>query len=65
MYYVYVLRSRTNKRKIYTGITGGLKRRLGEHNSADNKGYTAPFKPWELVCYVAFNDRTLAESFET
>jgi putative endonuclease len=51
MYYVYVLRSGKDGR-FYTGCTGNLKKRLGEHN--DGKGRSTSYRvPFELVYYEA------------
>jgi putative endonuclease len=48
MYYVYALYSVVYK-KIYIGFTSNLDQRLNSHNHPLNKGYTAKFKPWELL----------------
>ena len=47
MYYVYVLRSLKNKR-LYTGSTNNLERRIAEHNSGQSK-YTRQTVPFELI----------------
>lgn len=47
MYYVYVLRSLRNKR-LYTGSTNNLDRRLSEHNNGRSK-YTKNTKPFILL----------------
>lgn len=47
MYTVYVLRSLKNKR-LYTGSTNNLERRLTEHNSR-HKGYTKYNGPFKLL----------------
>jgi len=54
MHYVYILKSKVNKNKIYTGITNNLQRRLKEHNS--NKiSFTSQFTPWIIETYVGFS----------
>jgi len=58
MYYVYVLRSKTNG-KLYKGFTADLKRRIKEHASG-NSTYTSKKGPWELVYYEAFTNKTNA-----
>ena len=55
MYYVYVIKSIKDK-KLYTGYTCDLKRRMKEHNTGQNistKG-RAPFK---LVYYEAYQSK--------
>ena len=47
MFYVYILRSLKNRR-LYTGSTNDLKRRLGEHNRGQSK-YTKYSGPFELI----------------
>ncbi|HCJ66301.1 MAG TPA: excinuclease ABC subunit C [Elusimicrobia bacterium] len=65
MYYVYILKSLSNKKKLYIGYTENLKRRLTEHNSTLNKyNYSSRHKPWELICYLAFKTKDTAEDFE-
>lgn len=64
MWYVYILESESNPGKFYTGFTINLDRRLMEHNSADNKGHTAKYRPWKLHTYIAFTDKKTADSFE-
>lgn len=53
MYYVYLLR--LVNRKIYTGSTPDLKRRIKEHNSGKSKAtkYKIPYK---LIFYEAFTN---------
>ena len=40
MYYVYILENVENTKEHYIGYTSNLKKRIKEHNSEDNKGYT-------------------------
>ncbi|TCK64839.1 putative GIY-YIG superfamily endonuclease [Winogradskyella wandonensis] len=44
-YYVYIIYSES-KDTYYKGITNNSKRRLYEHNSKSNSGYTKSGKPW-------------------
>ncbi len=53
MYYVYVLVSKTNKRK-YIGSTQYLKQRIQEHNNKQGGVYTKKNAPFDLVFYEAF-----------
>ena len=61
MYFVYLL-SLSNK-KIYTGSTPDLKRRVKEHKDGKCES-TKNFRPLELVWYCAFPDRLYARQFE-
>ncbi len=63
MYYVYRIHSIGDAARNYTGFTGDLKKRIADHNAGRNK-YTAPFKPWKLIFYAAFEDEQRARNFE-
>jgi len=63
MHYVYLLRSQEYSDQTYIGLTDCLEKRLESHNSGANR-HTAKFRPWELVCYTAFDTREKAASFE-
>jgi putative endonuclease len=63
VYYVYLIESMGTPGERYIGITADLRRRLEEHN-AGRSSHTSKFKPWRLVTYIAFCDRTKAEAFE-
>lgn len=52
MFYVYVLKSRKNKR-IYIGSTSDLRKRVREHNKGETES-TKYGLPWELAYYEAF-----------
>ncbi|MBI4708701.1 MAG: GIY-YIG nuclease family protein [Candidatus Portnoybacteria bacterium] len=62
MFYVYILYSLKSK-NFYYGYTEDLRKRLGEHNNGFSKA-TAPFRPWTLVFYAAFQTKKLAKDFE-
>jgi len=47
MWYVYIIECKD--RKLYTGITNDLKRRLAEHNSGNGGRFTKVRKPVILV----------------
>jgi len=51
MYYVYVLKSKKDG-KLYTGYTGNLKKRVGEHSDGNVRS-THNRIPFELVYYEA------------
>ena len=55
MYYVYLLRSKTNE-KIYTGFTEDLKRRLSQHLSGQVHT-TSRMGEIELIYYEAFKSK--------
>lgn len=63
MYYVYLIRSLSHPEKVYAGYTVNLKQRLQDHNYGESI-YTADFRPWELVLYIAFQDKGKALAFE-
>lgn len=57
MYYVYIIRSKRDKR-LYLGSTNDLKRRLAEHNNklvASTK-HRAPFDPVYYEAYRSENE---------
>jgi len=64
MWYVYILESDSAPGRFYTGFTNDLDRRLIEHNSTENKGHTAKYKPWKLHTFIGFTDKTTAQNFE-
>ncbi len=59
MYYVYVLESLDDKKEHYIGYTSDLRRRVKEHNSEENKGYTRG-RRWKLIYYEAYEDKSVA-----
>ena len=62
MFYVYILRSKKDGR-LYIGFTNDLKRRVGEHNSGENRS-TKSGVPFELIYYEAYKSREDAEKRE-
>jgi putative endonuclease len=63
VYYVYLLRSKSNPNETYIGSTSDLKKRLSDHN-AGKSIHTNKFKPWDLMAYIALPEKHLAEKFE-
>ena len=63
MYYVYLLKSINNPDQTYVGYTLNLKERLKKHNEGGSI-YTADYRPWQLVMYLAFSDQNKAIAFE-
>jgi len=63
MHYIYILQSEKFPEKFYTGQTDDLRNRLKTHNAGLSLA-TAPYTPWKLVSYHAFEDKRLALKFE-
>ena len=63
LFYVYLLESLSVRGQRYVGIAANLRKRLQDHNSGKSL-HTSKFMPWRLSSYVAFTDRSKAESFE-
>ncbi|NIS54187.1 GIY-YIG nuclease family protein, partial [Candidatus Saccharibacteria bacterium] len=63
MHYVYLLRSIPNPDQTYIGFTENLKSRLAAHNHGQSPP-TSKFKPWKIVTYLAFSDRSKEVAFE-
>ena len=63
LYFVYSIQSKISPENYYIGLTTDIERRLAEHNTGESI-HTNKFKPWQLVCYIAFTDKSKAENFE-
>jgi putative endonuclease len=63
MYYVYLLKSRSDPKQYYIGSTGDLRNRFEQHNDGTSP-HTKKFRPWELLAYFAFKNRPSAVAFE-
>ena len=63
VYYVYLLRSIPNPDQTYIGFTEDLNARFTAHNRGQSP-HTSKFKPWELITYLAFNNKSKALAFE-
>ena len=63
MHYVYLLRSIPDPYQTYIGYTEDLKTRLSAHNHGQSP-HTSKFKPWEIITYIAFKDKSKALAFE-
>ena len=61
MYYVYLLK--LSNKKIYTGSTPDLKRRISEHETGKSIS-TKDFRPVKLLWYCSFKNRLQARRFE-
>ena len=62
MYYVYILQSQKNN-SLYIGYITDLRNRVKEHNLGESKA-TKPFRPYKLIFYEAFLNRTDAKNRE-
>ncbi|MDO8183507.1 MAG: GIY-YIG nuclease family protein [bacterium] len=62
MHYVYILKGKKDS-SHYVGITEDLKKRIQDHNSGSAR-YSKTKKPFSLVWYCAFLNKTKALQFE-
>ena len=60
--YVYILKGR--KGYLYTGITWNLKKRLLEHNKGIKSKIPGVYRPFKIVYFEAFLNRTRAAKRE-
>ena len=63
MYYIYLLKSRNQKGKVYVGFTKDLKKRVYEHSSGKVFS-TKQLLPIELVYYEAYKSKADAKNRE-
>ena len=63
MKFVYFLRSQSNPRKTYVGMTGDVDGRLQQHNEGCCPS-TARYRPWGLLAYVAVQTEAKAMELE-
>ena len=63
MFYVYLIQSQPHPRKRYIGFTEDPHQRVTDHNRGCNPS-TAPFTPWILRGFVAFDTKERALAFE-
>jgi putative endonuclease len=61
-YYVYILQSQKDK-SLYIGYTADLRKRVKEHNAGKSLA-TKPFRPYRLIFYEAFLNKTDAQNRE-
>ena len=61
-YFVYILTSKVDGSK-YIGVTTNLNNRLREHDVGEGK-YSSTKRPFELIGYCSFKDKTKAYNFE-
>jgi len=60
---VYVLRSRADTSRYYTGVTNNWRARLEAHN-AGQCSHTCDGKPWDVDIVIQFTDERRAVAFE-
>ena len=60
---VYVLRSASNPRRHYVGLTTDVAERLEWHNAGQNE-HTARGRPWHVIVSVEFRSAEAAGRFE-
>lgn len=54
MYYLYIMTNQSDK-VMYIGVTNDLKRRVSEHKSEKNEGFTSKYKLKKLVYFESFS----------
>ena len=62
--FVYLIRSRTDRSRYYTGVTSHVAARLAAHN-AGRCTHTATATPWEIVVVVEFAEECRAIAFKS
>jgi putative endonuclease len=62
-HFVYILRSRSNPTRYYTGLTSYVAARLAAHN-AGHCTHTADGRPWHVVVVIEFANECRAIEFE-
>jgi putative endonuclease len=62
VYHVYILASASGV--LYTGVSGHLERRVGEHQRGDVDGFTRRYGVHRLVYFQAFGDIRKAIAWE-
>ena len=53
-FYVYIMTNRS--RTLYTGVTGNLERRVGEHKQGKGSVFTSRYKINQLVYFESCSD---------
>jgi predicted GIY-YIG superfamily endonuclease len=61
--YVYVLTSKSNPTRHYTGFTTNLTQRIQSHNSGQVP-HTSKLRPWRIETAIAFRSVKKARDFE-
>jgi len=58
-----MLGSTHHPKQIYIGFTQNIQARINAHNKG-RVPHTSKFKPWTVLSYTSFSDRTKALAFE-
>ena len=61
--YVYILQSKADPKRFYTGSMTNLRQRLTRHNEG-RVPHTSKWKPWTLKTYIAMSDAKRAVELE-
>jgi predicted GIY-YIG superfamily endonuclease len=61
--FVYVLNSRSDPTRYYTGVTSTVRGRLAAHNEG-RCPHTSRWRPWHVIVVVAFAREESAMRFE-
>jgi predicted GIY-YIG superfamily endonuclease len=61
--FVYIIRSLSNPRKRYVGVTSDVHSRVCRHNAGHNRS-TAQWKPWGIDVTIEFRSERMAVRFE-
>ncbi len=62
-YYVYIMTNKYNT-VLYTGVTDNLQRRVYEHQTKQQAGFTSRYNVGKLVYFETFDDIGMAISRE-
>ena len=62
-HYVYILVSKSDPNRHYTGLTQNLEDRLKSHNAGKVR-HTSKYCPWKIETAIAFQCREKAAAFE-
>jgi putative endonuclease len=62
-HFVYIVRSRSDPSRFYTGLTSHVAERIADHDSG-RCPHTARAKPWEVVVVIEFASEQRAIAFE-
>jgi predicted GIY-YIG superfamily endonuclease len=63
-HYVYIIQSKSVTDRFYTGFTENIENRLKDHNEGRSP-HTSKHKPWSLITYLVFSEKSKAVEFET
>ena len=63
MFYAYRIQSVRFPEHGYAGFTKDLRNRLRQHHAGQNPS-AAPYRPWRVVLYAAFETEETARAFE-